>query len=98
MIDTHFIFSSNLLISIFLSSSTKMHFGGIDAVRTIDNIEYLHAYKELLDAIEEGNKSRITTAEKNCALMKMSMPFGGNTEEMEAYARYIYLIEKSLSE
>ena len=72
--------------------------GGIDAVRTIDNIEYLHAYKELLDAIEEGNKSRITTAEKNCALMKMSMPFGGNTEEMEAYARYIYLIEKSLSE
>ena len=34
VIDTHFIFSSNLLISIFLSSSTKMHFGAGSENRT----------------------------------------------------------------
>lgn len=37
VIDTYFIISSNLLISIFLSGSTKMHFGAGRENRTLED-------------------------------------------------------------
>lgn len=71
---------------------------GITLIRTIDNIQYLKAYKRLLDAIDSGEEYSIQLAEMNCFIVRLNMSMGGDIEEMERYAQYLYIIEKTLPE
>lgn len=67
-----------------------------EAIRSIDNVFYLKAYKRLLDALDTSDEASIVAEEWSCAMCKLDMTAGGDIEEMERYATYLYLIEKSL--
>lgn len=70
--------------------------GSIGAVRSRDEIQYLMAYKRLLEARVTNDEITITIAEHDCEIIRANMTFGGNIEEMEKYAGYLFNIEQSL--
>lgn len=70
--------------------------GSIQAVRHRDEIQYLIAYKQLLEARATNDEIAITQAEMNCNTIIINMTFGGSLEPCEKFARYLFNIEQSL--
>ena len=70
--------------------------GSIQAVRQKDEIEYLIAYKQLLEARATGDEINITVAEINLEVVSKNMTLGGNIEPCKKFATYLFNIEQSL--
>ena len=71
--------------------------GTFDAIRTVNEVQYLYAYEQLLKAKYEGNEANIMLAELMLDAIRVnSMGIAGFIDELERYAGYIFDIEKSL--
>ena len=70
--------------------------GSIQAVRHRDEIQYLIAYKQLLEARATGDEVDITVAELNLDIVTMNMTFSGDIEPCKKFATYLFNIEQSL--
>lgn len=70
--------------------------GSISGVQTRDEIQYLIAYKQLLEARAANDKLAIGKAEMKCDWVLKNITFGGDFNKMEKFAEYLFNIERSL--
>ncbi len=71
--------------------------GTFEAIRTVNEVQYLYAYEQWLKAKYEGDEADITLVELMLDAIRVnSMGIAGFTDELERYAGYIFDIEKSL--
>ncbi len=70
--------------------------GSIKAVRTRDEIQYLMAYKKLLEAKAANDDIAIAQAEFTCSLFESNMAFGGDIKGVQKYTGFLFNIEQTL--
>lgn len=71
--------------------------GTILKVQRMDDIRYLRAYLELLEAEYRDDQIMIKGWKAECDNMLSNEVFGGHPQEMQKYAKYIFNIEHSIS-
>lgn len=70
--------------------------GSIDKIQTRDEIQYLLAYKHLLEAKATNDEVGVIYAESICDSIIAYGSFGGDFKKMQRFAGYLFNIEQSL--
>ena len=70
--------------------------GSILQIQRADDIKYLRAYLKMLESEYENDRFMALYWKFTCETIVMDSTFGGNTQEMEKYAKYILSIEHSM--